>query len=93
MSNSQIISTRQRIINAAVELFAAQGVTDTTTKAVAQLAKVNEVTLFRHFGNKHGLLLAVISESPVFQELGEYLKTQATKTTNVHQAFKNYCED
>ncbi len=93
MSNSQIISTRQRIINAAVELFAAQGVTDTTTKAVAQLAKVNEVTLFRHFGNKHGLLLAVISESPVFQELGEYLKIQATETTNVHQAFKNYCED
>lgn len=93
MSNSQIISTRQRIINAAVELFAAQGVTETTTKAVAQLAKVNEVTLFRHFGNKHGLLLAIISESPVFQELGEYLKTQATQTTNVHQALKNYCED
>ncbi|MEO1374019.1 MAG: TetR family transcriptional regulator [Cyanobacteria bacterium J06635_10] len=87
------MSTRQRIINAAVELFAAQGVTETTTKAVAKLAKVNEVTLFRHFGNKHGLLLAVISESPVFQELGEYLKTQATQTTNVYQALKNYCEN
>ncbi len=93
MSNSQIISTRQRIINAAAELFSAQGITETTTKAVAQLAKVNEVTLFRHFGNKHGLLLAVISESPVFQELGEYLKTQATQTTSVYQALKNYCED
>ena len=93
MSNSQIISTRQRIINAAVELFAAQGVTETTTKAVAKLAKVNEVTLFRHFGNKHGLLLAVISESPLFKELGEYLKTQATQTTSVYQALKNYCED
>jgi len=92
MSNSQIIPTRQRIINAAVELFAAQGVTETTTKAVAKLAKVNEVTLFRHFGNKHGLLLAVISESPVFQELCEYLKTQATQTTSVYQALKNYCE-
>ncbi|MEM9923614.1 MAG: TetR family transcriptional regulator [Cyanobacteria bacterium P01_D01_bin.50] len=87
------MSTRQRIINAAVELFAAQGVTETTTKAVAKLAKVNEVTLFRHFGNKHGLFLAVISESPVFQELGEYLKTQATQTTNVYQALKNYCEN
>ncbi|MBE9216288.1 TetR family transcriptional regulator [Plectonema cf. radiosum LEGE 06105] len=93
MSDSQLISTRQRLINAAAELFAAQGITETTTKAVAQLAQVNEVTLFRHFGNKHGLLLAVISESPVFQELGEYLKTQATQTTSVYQALKNYCEE
>ncbi|MGB3760650.1 MAG: TetR/AcrR family transcriptional regulator, partial [Rivularia sp. (in: cyanobacteria)] len=93
MSNTEIIPTRQRIINAAVELFAAQGVTETTTKAVAKSAQVNEVTLFRHFGNKHGLLLAVISESPVFQELSEYLKTQATQTTTVYQALKNYCED
>ena len=93
MSNTEIIPTRQRIINAAVELFAAQGVTETTTKAVAKSAQVNEVTLFRHFGNKHGLLLAVISESPVFQELSEYLKNQATQTTSVYQALKNYCED
>ncbi|NJM18560.1 MAG: TetR family transcriptional regulator [Richelia sp. RM2_1_2] len=93
MSDSQLISTRQRLINAAAELFAAQGITETTTKAVAQLAQVNEVTLFRHFGNKHGLLLAVISESPVFQELGEYLKTQATQNKSVYQALKNYCEE
>jgi AcrR family transcriptional regulator len=91
--SGEIISTRQRLINAAMELFAAQGITETTTKAVAELAKVNEVTLFRQFGNKHGLVLAVISESPVFEELGESLKTQATQMTNVHEALKNYCED
>ncbi|MBV6628160.1 MAG: TetR family transcriptional regulator [Rivularia sp. (in: Bacteria)] len=93
MSNSQINSTRQRIIDAAVELFAAQGVTETTTKAVAKSAKVNEVTLFRHFGNKHGLLLAIISESPVFQELSEYLTNQATQSKSVYQALKNYCDN
>lgn len=92
MSN-QVISTRQRIINAARSLFATQGVTETTTKQVAELAEVNEVTLFRHFGNKHGLLLAVISESPVFQELDESLKIQASQPGSVHQALKNYCED
>ena len=91
--SDQINSARQRLINAAMELFAAQGVTETTTKAVAELAKVNEVTLFRHFGNKHGLLLAVISESPVFKELGESLKMQANQTTSVYQALKDYCED
>ncbi|NMG08740.1 TetR family transcriptional regulator [Brasilonema sp. UFV-L1] len=91
--SGDIISTRQRLINAAMELFAVQGITETTTKAVAELAKVNEVTLFRQFGNKHGLVLAVISESPVFQELGESLKTQASQTTSVSQALKDYCKD
>lgn len=91
--SDQIISTRQRLINAARSLFAAQGVTETTTKQVAELAKVNEVTLFRHFGNKHGLLLAVISESPVFQELDESLKIQASQMASINQALKNYCEE
>lgn len=91
--SGEIISTRQRLINAAMELFATQGITETTTKAVAELAKVNEVTLFRHFGNKHGLVLAVISESPVFKELGESLKTQVSQTNSVYQALKDYCEE
>jgi AcrR family transcriptional regulator len=91
--SGEIISTRQRLINAAMELFATQGITETTTKAVAELAKVNEVTLFRHFGNKHGLVLAVISESPVFKELGESLKTQVSQSNSVNQALKDYCEE
>lgn len=93
LMSGEIISTRQRLINAAMELFATQGITETTTKAVAELAKVNEVTLFRHFGNKHGLVLAVISESPVFKELGESLKTQVSQSNSVNQALKNYCEE
>lgn len=93
LMSGEIISTRQRLINAAMELFATQGITETTTKAVAELAKVNEVTLFRHFGNKHGLVLAVISSSPVFKELGESLKTQVSQTNSVYQALKNYCEE
>ncbi|GAA6617619.1 TetR family transcriptional regulator [Scytonema sp. NUACC26] len=91
--SGQIISTRQRLIDAARFLFATQGITETTTKAVAELAEVNEVTLFRHFGNKYGLLLAVISESPVFQQLGESLKIQVSQTTSVYQALRDYCED
>ncbi|MBW4631405.1 MAG: TetR family transcriptional regulator [Iphinoe sp. HA4291-MV1] len=91
--SGETMTTRQRLIHAAMELFAAQGITETTTKAVAELAKVNEVTLFRQFGNKHGLVLAVISESPVFKELGESLKMQANQTTSVYQALKDYCED
>lgn len=88
--SSQLVSTRQRLINAAIELFAVQGVTETTTRQIAELAKVNEVTLFRNFGNKHGLLLAVISESPVFKDLGESLRQQANQTSSFYEALKGY---
>jgi AcrR family transcriptional regulator len=56
------VPTRQRIINSALELFARQGITETTTRQISEQAAINEVTLFRHFGNKHGLLLAVLQE-------------------------------
>jgi len=91
--SSQLVSTRQRLINAAIELFAVQGVTETTTRQIAELAKVNEVTLFRHFSNKHGLLLAVISESPVFKDLGESLRKQANQTSSFYEALKSYASD
>jgi AcrR family transcriptional regulator len=70
-------STRTRLIRAALELFISQGITETTTKAVAERANVNEVTLFRHFGNKHGLLLAVLAETDVLTQLGRQLVEQA----------------
>ena len=43
------IPTRQRIVNTALELFASKGITETTTRQIADFAQVNEVTLFRHF--------------------------------------------
>lgn len=71
MSNQNF--TRQKLIDAALKLFTSLGVTETTTKAVAELAQVNEVTLFRHFGNKQGLMLAVMEESAAFKQPGELL--------------------
>lgn len=83
-------STRSRLISAALELFAAHGVTETTTKQIAELAGVNEVTLFRQFGNKHGLLLAVMKEAAVFNQLGQTLVQQASQTSSIYQALKDY---
>lgn len=88
--SSQRNSTRQRLIDAALELFTSQGVTETTTRQIAELAQVNEVTLFRHFGNKYGLLLAVIENSAVFTRLGESLVEQANQSSSVSQALKDY---
>ncbi|HEY9632975.1 MAG TPA: TetR family transcriptional regulator [Coleofasciculaceae cyanobacterium] len=86
-------STRQRLINAALELFTSQGVTETTTRQIAELAQVNEVTLFRQFGNKQGLLLAVIEDSAVFTRLGEVLQEQVNQTNHLDEALKNYARD
>ncbi|MFB2896862.1 TetR family transcriptional regulator [Aerosakkonemataceae cyanobacterium BLCC-F50] len=83
-------STRQRLVHAALELFAVQGVTETTTKQIAELADVNEVTIFRQFGNKHGLLLAVIEEAGIFTNLGQNLVQQASQTSSIYQALKDY---
>lgn len=86
-------STRARLINAALELFSSQGVTETTTRQIAELAQVNEVTLFRQFGSKQGLLLAVIEDSAVFTHLAESLREQLHQTSSVDQALKNYASD
>jgi AcrR family transcriptional regulator len=52
--------TRKRIISAAMQLFGQVGYAEATTRRIAKAAGVNEVTLFRHFGSKKGLLLACL---------------------------------
>jgi AcrR family transcriptional regulator len=81
---------RQRMIAAAIDLFSTQGVTETTTKQIAEAASVNEVTLFRQFGNKHGLLLAVIEESEVFSQLGQNLVGDLPPASNLPQMLREY---
>ncbi len=82
--------TRQKLIHAAIELFATQGVTETTTKQIAELAQVNEVTLFRQFGNKHGLLLAVIEDAEVFAQLGQSLVDELPPASTLPQMLRDY---
>ncbi|HSB66793.1 MAG TPA: TetR/AcrR family transcriptional regulator [Anaerolineales bacterium] len=53
---------RQRIIKAATQLFSEVGYSLATTRLIADAAGVNEVTLFRHFGNKKALLMACIED-------------------------------
>lgn len=85
-------STRHRLINAALSLFAAQGVTETTTRQIAEMAGVNEVTLFRQFGNKHGLLFAVIEEADAFSSLTEAWVAQVGQVSSPEEALKDYAE-
>ncbi len=54
--------TRQRILQAARQLFSEVGYALATTRLIAEAAGVNEVTLFRHFGSKKALLMACLGE-------------------------------
>lgn len=52
--------TRQRILAATRQLLARKGRRGTTTREIADLAGVNEATVFRHFGNKDALIEACV---------------------------------
>lgn len=54
--------TKEKIIRATVELVNEKGYKGATTRAIADRAGVNEVTLFRHFGNKKGIVEAAVDK-------------------------------
>ncbi len=56
---AQADETRVAIIDAALELFAAQGFQGTTVKQVAEQAGVSEQTVYNVFTDKTGLLIGV----------------------------------
>ncbi len=65
--------TQERILAATRQVYAEAGFRGTTTRRVAQVAGVNEVTLFRHFGTKEALVKAALkgTDSSANAALGE----------------------
>lgn len=53
---------KENILKAALDLFAQEGFKSTSTSKVATKAGVSEGLIFRHFGNKDGLLAAILEE-------------------------------
>lgn len=74
-AEDEINQTRQRIIQAAVKVFAEQGYTKATTRRIAAVADVNEVTIFRHFGNKQNLLAEVIQMHTDLTDLRQVMES------------------
>jgi len=54
------VDRRAQIIGVAVQLFARKGFKGTTTREIADRARVNEAILFRHFPHKEDLYWAVV---------------------------------
>ncbi len=51
---------RDKLMAAAADVYAEAGYRGATTRRIAQVAGVNEVTLFRHFGSKDALVLEAL---------------------------------
>jgi AcrR family transcriptional regulator len=56
--------SRNRILDAAARVYAELGFRGATTRRIADVAGVNEVTIFRIFGSKAKLMAEAISPSP-----------------------------
>ncbi|MBD2514489.1 TetR/AcrR family transcriptional regulator [Nostoc sp. FACHB-973] len=82
--------TRRRLIEAASQVFASLGVQGATTREIARVARVNEVTLFRHFANKEQLLGAVIENALALQT--EALAHPQAWTQDLRIDLKRYAE-
>jgi len=75
------LDSREKILVAALELFSQKGYAAVGTRAIAEAAGVNEVTLFRNFGSKETLWLEVFRRyvvRPVPELLLAEVKGEAT---------------
>lgn len=88
---SEKLTTKQRIINAAGELMCLYGYKGTTTKMIAETAGVNEVTIFRYFKNKEGIILELFKEiDEEFQPLKKFFKGEFKDTSDLLEKFGSF---
>lgn len=90
MSDSS--DTRTRILQAAGRVFARDGLQGATTRAIATEAGVNEVTLFRQFQNKEGLLAAVMTQL-VQAHNDESMGTEIEWTGNLKKNLSRFAQE
>ncbi|WP_016952951.1 TetR/AcrR family transcriptional regulator [Anabaena sp. PCC 7108] len=83
-------ATRDRLLKAAIEVFSTEGYVGATTREIARLADVSEVTLFRHFQSKEQLLRAVAQHITAL--LTEVLTHQAEWTHDLYRDLLHYAQ-
>ncbi len=84
---------RQQIIESAMELFAQEGFKGTTTRQIAQQARVNEAIIFRHFPRKEDLYWAVIDSKCRVAGGRRELQDRLRNNDNDREVFSAIAED
>ena len=64
------VNTRKKILDAAIEMFAASGFSGTTVEDIAVTADVNKQRIYAYFSSKQGLFEAALLA--VFQQVGMF---------------------
>src|SRR5271156_57406 len=83
--------TSQRILDAALKVFSRDGVTGATTREIARVAKVNEVTLFRYFRNKNELLRqAVMCSASRYEQV--FAEASLESIEEMRRTVRSYAE-
>jgi len=84
---------REFILNRAKEVFARYGYADASTGELARASEVTEPMLYKHFGSKKGLFLAVLSEfaAQFLETLQERISHRAEK--DVLDALSHFVDD
>lgn len=88
---SRVLHARARLLKAATALFAAKGFHQTSTREVARKARVNEITIFRHFKNKQELYLQVLN-SKLGVMVPESLIPLLQSSSNSEEVFHSLAE-
>lgn len=84
---------RLQIMEAAKELFARQGFEGTTTREIAERARVNEAIIFRHFPSKEDLYWAIIDRESELAGWQPALRRQLSSAAGDREIFTSIAED
>jgi len=86
-----MIDTQQRILDAALKVFSRDGISGATTREIARVAKVNEVTLFRHFKNKNELLRqAIMCSASRYEQV--FAEASLNSPKDLRRTVRSYAE-
>lgn len=78
---------REQILKVATKLFASRGYEGATTREIANLAKVNEAIIFRHFPTKEDLYWAVIDRKCQSNPGRELLRQNLAECKDLRETF------
>jgi AcrR family transcriptional regulator len=82
---------RTRLLNAAVRVFDRKGYAAASVREVAEMAGVAKPAVYYHFGNKEGLLLAILHQAE--RQLSHTLEQAALRPGSARERIVALCED
>jgi AcrR family transcriptional regulator len=85
---------RQRLLHTAVRLFAEQGYAQTSTRELAEMARVNVAAISYYFGDKAGLYRATFVElqNPIEQDIALYADPALTLAEALRGFYAGFLE-